>query len=170
MVFLDLDQVFQVQDSSFSFSRIRIQGFSWFGPLLGFSGSGLFRLLIQRCKIPADANSFFDQNAVLPDERKIYPMKGLKSLLLLDVKAGRELFLMAFADGDGVALYVYRIAPDVVDLIDIDDIGAMDFYEGRSTQLFFHAFQGTVGNIGLAGGDELDIVPHALHKKDILFF
>lgn len=75
------------------------------------------------------------------------------------------------APGTGpTPLYVYGITPDVIDLIDVDDIGAMHFYKGGTTQLFFHAFQGAVGYICLAGGYKLDVVAHALHKKYVLFF
>jgi len=57
----------------------RILGFSLVSRTwtqLDFSGLDLFRLLIQRCKIPGGAQFFFDQNAPLPDERRICPTKG----------------------------------------------------------------------------------------------
>ena len=91
--FSDLDQVFRVR-ILFWFFLGWMSGLSWFRILFGlfpdldlgvfrgldfyliFPDLDLFRLLIQRCKIRGDGKSFFDQNAVLPDERKNCPMKG----------------------------------------------------------------------------------------------
>jgi len=77
---------------------------------------------------------------------------------------------MAFTDGDLITKQIDCIAADVVDFRDIDYIRPVHFEEGRPDKLFFHIFQGTIGDIAFAGGDEFDIVPHAFEEEDIVFF
>ena len=133
-------------------------GFSDVGSLIGFSGSGFrvfrfldlgrlfqelgfvsFCLLIQRCKILWDAKELFDQYSVLPDEREICTMNDVSTMKMAadrahlarleDVQPGGQLLFMPFSYRDGITLYVDRITPYIFDLINVNDVGSMHFYE-----------------------------------------
>ena len=72
---------------------------------------------------------------------------------------------MAFPDRNLIAKEINGIAADVVDLIDVDDIGAVYFEEVRADQFLFHVLEGTISDIALGGCHELYIIAHTFEKE-----
>jgi hypothetical protein len=70
------------------FQRYRLSAFKGLGSW--FVGFGLFQffrigylsLLIQRCKKQSPEGNFFDGDALMPDERRIYPTKVHKTAII----------------------------------------------------------------------------------------
>jgi len=76
---------------------------------------------------------------------------------------------MTFPDGNLIPKDIDSVSADVVDLTEVDDIGAMDFEEGLAIELFFHILQGAVGHVVLGRGNKFNIVAHAFKEKDVVF-
>ena len=89
---------------------------------------------------------------------------------LEDVQAGGDLIFVTLTDGYLIAKEIDRIAPDIVNLCDVYDIGPVYFEEVGADEFFFHVFQRAVGYIVLAGGDEFYVVAHAFEEEDIVLF
>lgn len=111
----------------------------------------------------------------MPDESEICPTKGKSGdrngdEKLEDIQTRSDLIAVTFADGYLITKEVDRVAADIVDLGDVDDIRAVDFEEVGPDELLFHILQRTIGDIVARGRDEFDIIPHALEKEDIVFF
>ena len=90
-------------------------------------------------------------------------------VFLQDVQTGGQVFLVPFSDGYLITKYIDSISPDIVNFIDVDDIGPMDFEKGLSDQFFFHILQGAIGDIAFSRRDELDVVAHTFEEEDIVF-
>ena len=155
--------------SSFRMLGFRLLDSVW------FLGSDRCRLLIQRWKREGGIGNFFDQGYDLPDESEICPTKGkggggIAGIRLKDIEPGGDLVAVALSDRYLIAKKIDRIAADIVDFGDIDDIGAMDFEEVGSYELFFHILERAVCDIVLSGRDEFDIVAHAFEEEDVVFF
>ena len=77
---------------------------------------------------------------------------------------------MPFANGNLIAQQVDRIAADIVDLVDVDDVGAVYFEEVGADQFLFHVLEGAVRDIVLDRCHEFHVVAHALQEEDIVLF
>jgi hypothetical protein len=89
---------------------------------------------------------------------------------LENIETGGDLILVALADRNLVAKEVDRVAPDVVDLCDVYDIGPVDLEEIGAHEFFFHVLERAISDVVLPLGDELHIVAHAFEEEDIIFF
>jgi len=77
---------------------------------------------------------------------------------------------VAFPDRDLIAKEINCIAADIVDLVDVYDIGAVYFEEVRADQFLFHVLEGAVRDIVLDGRHEFYVVAHTFQEEDIVFF
>ena len=96
-----------------------------------------------------------------PDER----FSGLEN-----VQPGGYILFVAFSDRDLIAKEINGIAADIVDLVDVDDIGAVYFEEVGADQFLFHILECAIRDIVLDRGHEFHIVAHTLEEEDIVFF
>ena len=72
----------------------------------------------------------------MPDERRkcptseLNPAEFVRTLDSEDIQASFQVFLVTLTDGNLITKDVNSISADIVDLAEVDDIGAMDFEEG----------------------------------------
>jgi len=92
------------------------------------------------------------------------------SWLLEDIQSGGDLIPVTLADRYLVAKQVDRIAADIVDLGDIDDVGSVDLQEVGTDEFLFHILQRAIGDIIPGGGNEFHIVAHAFEEEDVILF
>ena len=85
-----------------------------------------------------------------------------------DIQACGDFILMAFADGDLVPEEIDGIPADVVDLINIDNVRAMDLDEVGADQFLFHVLERAISDIVLRGRHEFHVIAHAFEKEDIV--
>ena len=85
---------------------------------------------------------------------------------LENVQSRSDVLFVALPDRDLIAKEINGIAADIVDLVDVDNVGAVYFEEVRADQFLFHILEGAVRDIVLDGGHEFYVIAHTLEEED----
>ena len=75
---------------------------------------------------------------------------------------------MGLTDGYLMTLDKQVVFPDIVNLGNINNIGAVDLYKGLPVYLLFQVLDGIMGNVLFIAGHKLYIVAHALDEKNFI--
>jgi hypothetical protein len=81
-----------------------------------------------------------------------------------DIQPFHHIGAMCLADRDLVSLNKEVIFPDIINLVDIDNIGAMNFHEVLLAYFLFEILDGIVGDVLFIAGYEFHIVSHTFYK------
>jgi hypothetical protein len=85
-----------------------------------------------------------------------------------DIQSFKYVCLVGLADGDLVAFDEQVVLADVVDLVDINDVGAVHLYKALPVYLFLQVLDGIVRHVFFISRNELYIVPHTFHIQDVI--